>query len=345
MKKTLVLVVVMGIVFLTAMANAQSSATNSTEVRSDLNQYLQADLSGPGSSSATAQGGDAGALALSGGSTSSITTISKGSEIHTGALGMNPPYLPYWAHAGWGLVEGFSFNSPNRDAEAYECQIDPLNREQMKEIKKALNDIDYKGPFELLGGILSPGNLTGGKFNRRVNSIIRKPRRPGQPLVLLIDNVDYKALEKDGYVYVGEIGIEGGLKHNFDQIYTAIIAEVLPWDVDLLLFSGGGKGVTIGSTRAFPNAAGAYTSTDFSVSSLFGDSQGIVEGSQRQVIKGVAYRKDLARKVERTIPESIANYKLPKSVKINEVTPRAAPQPQNGPEKTKKIVELETKRE
>jgi len=60
--------------------------------------------------------------------------------------------------------------------------------------------------------------------------------------------------------------------------------------VDILLISGGMKGVTVGSNLSFPGAAGAYSQANYSIS-LFGSvSSGITEGKGKALVSAEAYR-------------------------------------------------------
>jgi len=95
---------------------------------------------------------------------------------------------------------------------------------------------------------------------------------------------------KAGYAYVGKVSLEGKVNRNWDQVYNAAVAETLPWDVDILLISGGMKGVTVGSNLSFPGAAGAYSQANYSIS-LFGSvSSGITEGKGKALVSAEAYR-------------------------------------------------------
>jgi len=64
----------------------------------------------------------------------------------------------------------------------------------------------------------------------------------------------------------------------------------LPWDVDILLISGGMKGVTVGSNTSFPGAAGAYSQANYSISLLGSASSGITEGKGKALLSAEGYR-------------------------------------------------------
>ena len=99
-----------------------------------------------------------------------------------------------------------------------------------------------------------------------------------------------KLLKEAGYAYVGQVSLEGRVERNWDHVYDAAVAESLPWDVDILLISGGMKGVTVGSNLAFPLAGGAYSQMNYSISLLGGASSGITEGKGKAVVSAAGYR-------------------------------------------------------
>ena len=93
-----------------------------------------------------------------------------------------------------------------------------------------------------------------------------------------------------GYAYVGKISVEGKDTQSWDQIYSAAIAEVLPWNVDILLISGGMKGVTVGQNVSFPSAAFGYSQTNYSLSLTGGMAKGVTEGKGKPVLSAEAFR-------------------------------------------------------
>ena len=114
-------------------------------------------------------------------------------------------------------------------------------------------------------------------------------------------------------------------------MYDAAVAEALPWDVDVLLISGGMKGVTVGSNVAFPGAAGAYSQANYSISLLGSVSSGITEGKGKAVISAVGYRfwPDLANR--RRIPQSFYDSIRAQVVSQNRPVPRRQPVPARRP--------------
>ena len=126
-------------------------------------------------------------------------------------------------------------------------------------------------------------------------------------MVFIDTNVDTSLLREAGYAYVGKVSLEGKVDRNWDQVYDAAIAETLPWDVDILLISGGMKGVTVGSNISFPGAAGAYSQANYSVS-LFGSvSSGITEGKGKATLSAQGYRFWPKAARRRRIPQAFYN--------------------------------------
>ena len=79
-------------------------------------------------------------------------------------------------------------------------------------------------------------------------------------------------------------------------------SAALPWDVDLLLVSGGMKGVTVGSNISFPNAAMGYSQVNYSLSLVGGVAKGITEAKGKPVISGEAYRYSPRLRYKRSMP-------------------------------------------
>jgi hypothetical protein len=147
-----------------------------------------------------------------------------------------------------------------------------------------------------------------------------RDRRPhGKPLVVFIDSlIDPQLLRDSGYAYVGRVSLEGKSDRNWDQVYSAAVAETLPWDVDILLLSGGMKGVTVGTNTSFPTAGAGYAQTNYSLSMFGGTAKGITEGKGEAVVSGSAYRYSPTLMQRRRIPEGLYE-------KLRRVTPVAAP--------------------
>jgi len=257
---------------------------------------------------ATAEGGDAsaGAVALSGDTSSdadasvsiSSTSISNYRQ-RTPPISTLPPYLPYWTHGGWGTLKAYFPNGPASDDQVYERAFNPADPDDMRELRGVLGSLSYDGPLETFGGIINgvasvfggPDNFHHGRGFEIANAFIRDRRPSGKPLLVFIDtNVDRGLLQKAGYAYVGRVSLEGDIDRNWDHVYDAAIAEALPWDVDILLISGGMKGVTIGSTVAFPGGAGGYSQVNYSISLFGGVSSGITEAKGKAVVSAEGYR-------------------------------------------------------
>ena len=240
------------------------------------------------------------------------TTISN-YETRTPPITTFPPYLPYWNHGGWGTIKAYFPNGPNNDDQVYERVFDPQNPNDVKELKSVLESLPYENPLNILGGLLNgvgtvfggPDNFHHGRGFEIASSLVRKRRPHGKPILVFIDsNVDTKLLRNAGYAYVGKVSLEGKVDRNWDHVYEAAVAEALPWDVDILLISGGMKGVTVGSNLSFPGAGGAYSQTNYSISMFGSVSSGITEGKGKALVSAAAYRYCPAAANRRRIPQA-----------------------------------------
>ena len=266
-----------------------------------------------GDSISRAQGGDADAHSSSSSKASINTTSISNYERRMPPVTTFPPYLPYWNHGGWGTIKAYFSNGPNKDDHVYERTFDPENAEDKRELRGVLESLPHDGPIELIGGILNgvgalfcgPDNYHHGRGFEIANSLVRQRRRKGAPLLVFIDtNVDTNLLRKAGYAYAGKVSLEGNVNRNWDQVYDAAVAETLPWDVDILLISGGMKGVTVGSSGSFPGAGGAYGESNYSVSMFGSVSSGITEGKGKAVVSAEAYRFSPSMVNRTAIPKS-----------------------------------------
>jgi len=274
----------------------------------DTTQVQNVSLVGGGTSSSIAEGGDSSSVAYGGKSDSDASSSSGASinttsvsnyEARTPPLSVFPPYLPYWNHGGWGTVKAYFPNGPNSDDQIYERVFDPDNEDDMRDLRGVIEALSYEGPLEGIGGFLNgvgaifggPDNYHHGRGFEISSSLVRTRRPEGKPLLIFIDtSVDTNLLKKAGYAYVGKVSLEGRVNRNWDQVYDAAVAETLPWDVDILLISGGMKGVTVGSNTSFPGAAGAYSQSNYSISLLGSASSGITEGKGKAIASAEAYR-------------------------------------------------------
>ena len=245
------------------------------------------------------------------GASANVNTVSN-YRTRTPPISMFPPYLPYWTHGGWGTVTAYFPNGPNSDDQVYERRFNPGDSDDMRELRGVLESLSYDGPLDALGGILNgvgvvfggPDNFHRGRGFEIANSLVRTPRPREKPLLVFIDsNVDRNLLKNAGYAYVGKVSLEGNVSRNWDHVYDAAVAETLPWDVDILLVSGGMKGVTVGSNVAFPVAGGAYTQLNYSLSLFGGVSNGITEGKGKAVVSAEGYRYWPAVISRRRIPK------------------------------------------
>ena len=323
-----------------------STVVSTNEVTSLNNQTMQGQGYGYGEGgSSYAEGGnsfsDSDSVAISGdsGAISNISTNSVSNyKTRTPPIAMFPPYLPTFAHGGWGTIQGYFPNGPTNDNSIYERAFFPGNPTDMRELKGVIESLPYDGPINFLGGIVNgfvtifggPDNFHHGRGFEIASSIIRKRRPENKPIIIMIDSqINKEYLNTSGYTYVGKISLEGKFDRNWDHVYEAAIAEALPWDVDLMLISGGMKGITVGSSTTFPAAAGAYSQTNYSLSLLGGNSTGITEGKGEAMVSAECYRYYPKAARRRTIPESFyyklhAKAAVPTNtdVEINNVTPR-----------------------
>jgi hypothetical protein len=258
-------------------------------------------------------------------SSASVNTSSVSNyETRTPPLTVFPPYLPYWNHGGWGTIKAYFPNGPNEDNQVYEQTFDPDNPDDIQRLKGVLESLGHDGPLEFVGGILNdvgtvfggPDNFHHGRGFEIANSLIRCRRPRGKPLLVFIDSdVDTAVLRKAGYAYVGKVSLEGKMDRNWDQVYDAAVAETLPWNVDILLVSGGMRGVTVGSNLSFPGAAAGYSQANYSISLFGAASSGITEGKGRAIISAAGYRFWPEAVRRRRIPESFY-HKIQASCKL-----------------------------
>ncbi|MHC4438373.1 MAG: hypothetical protein ACYS3S_13515 [Planctomycetota bacterium] len=287
-----------------------ASAQIGIENNVDTNQNQNVSLEGSGDSSSTAYGGKSDAASSSGASinTNSVSNY----ETRTRPLTVFPNHLPYWNHGGWGTVKAYFPNGPNSNEDIYERAFNPNDANDMRDLRGVIKALSYEGPLEAIGGFLNgvgavfggPDNYHHGRGFEIASSLVRTRRPEGKPLLVFIDtNVDTNLLREAGYAYVGKVSLEGKVDRNWDQVYDAAVAEALPWDVDILLISGGMKGVTVGSNISFPGAAGAYSQTNYSVS-LFGSvSSGVTEGKGKAMLSAQGYRYWPEAAKRRRIPQ------------------------------------------
>ncbi len=298
-----------------------STVLSTNEVTSINNQNMQGQGYGYGygeGGSANATGGSSSSESISvSGDSGAIANISTNSTAHyetrTPPVSMLPPYLPTYQHGGWGTIQAYFPNGPTGYNRIYERAFYPDSKLDMKELKGVINSLSYDSPLDLIGGIFNgigtlfggPDNFHHGRGFEIASSIVRKRRPQDRPLYILIDsNINRDYLSSTGYAYVGKISLEGKAERNWDQVYKAAIAEALPWDVDIMLVSGGMKGITVGSTTTFPGVAGAYSQTNYSVTLLGGKSTGITEGKGEAMVSAECYRYYPQAVLRRAIPET-----------------------------------------
>ncbi len=246
---------------------------------------------------------------------SSRSEVNVNSDGRTPPLTTFPPYLPYWNHGGWGTIKAYFPNGPTANDQVYETTLDPHDSRDMHEVRSVLHALPHKGVLEAAGGMLNtaavvlfgkPDTYFHGRGIEIADSIIRDRRPQGKSLLVFIDsNVDMKLLGEEGYAYMGKVSIEGDTNRNWDQAYKAAVAEALLWDVDILLVSGGMKGVTTGTNITWPSAAGGYSQMNYSLSLLGGKATGITEGKGKAILSAEGYRYSPMTVERRRIPAVI----------------------------------------
>lgn len=287
----------------------QDTPTTGVEVVNDIGVSQTQDTT------VTSTGGYSDSKSSSSSQVNIDTTSISNYENRTAPLTSLPPYLPYWNHGGWGTVKAYFANGPSANDAIYETTFDPKEREDMRELRSVLGALPHAGLLEAVGGVLNavavvvlgtPDMYHHGRGFEIANSIVRDVRPEGKPLLVFIDsNVDTRLLREEGYAYVGKVSIEGDVDRNWDQAYKAAVTEALLWDVDILLVSGGMKGVTVGENTTFPSAAAGYGQANYSLSLFGAMAKGITEGKGKAVLGVEAYRYDPERVTRRRIPASL----------------------------------------
>jgi len=290
-------------------SSQQDTPTTAVEVVNDIGVSQTQDTT------VTSTGGWSDSKSSSSSQVNIDTTSISNYENRTAPLTSLPPYLPYWNHGGWGTVKAYFANGPSANDAIYETTFDPKEREDMRELRSVLGALPHAGLLEAVGGVLNavavvvlgtPDMYHHGRGFEIADSIVRDVRPEGKPLLVFIDsNVDTRLLREEGYAYVGKVSIEGDVDRNWDQAYKAAVTEALLWDVDILLVSGGMKGVTVGQNTTFPSAAAGYGQANYSLSLFGAAAKGITEGKGKAVLGVEAYRYDPERLQRRRIPASL----------------------------------------
>ena len=297
--KKLMDALLVGALCLGSVVTAQSTVDVDNQLNSNLVQSTRVVGGGDSRSDAVAIAEGGTGVGLSDSFSNSGVSISTNVRGRTFPLGTAPAYLPLWQHGGWGTVKGYFANGPTAEDRVYERTFNPNDPEDMDQLRGVLTAIPYTGVLSTAGGLWNgitkmlggPDRLHHGRGFEIANSIIRHRRHHRKPLMVFIDSeIDKKILFKAGYAYVGKISIEGKHSRNWDQVYNAAIAEALPWDVDILLISGGMKGVTVGSNSAYPNASMGYSQLNYSLSLGGSHAKGVTEGKGKPVLSAEAFR-------------------------------------------------------
>jgi hypothetical protein len=266
---------------------------------------------------ASASGGEAASDSRSSSNANvNLTTNSVANyQTRTPPLTTFPPYLPYWNHGGWGTIKAYFPNGPTANDQIYETTFDPKHPDDQRELRSVLKALPHKGFLAAVGGALNdvgvalfgkPDTYFHGRGIEIANSIVRDRRPEGKSLLVFIDsNVDMNLLGEEGYAYMGKVSVESDPDRNWDQAYKAAVAEALLWDVDILLISGGMKGVTTGSNTTLPSAAAGYSQVNYSLSLLGAKAKGITEGKGKAMLSAEAYRYRPQAMERRRIPAVI----------------------------------------
>ena len=261
----------------------------------------------------SASGGESRSDSASNANVNLNTTSVSNYQTRTPPLTTFPPYLPYWNHGGWGTIKAYFPNGPTANDQVYATTFDP-NADQ-RELRSVLKTLPHKGLLATVGAALNgvgvalfnkPDTYFHGRGIEIADSIVRDRRPEGKSLLVFIDsNVDLNLLGEEGYAYMGKVSVEGDPERNWDQAYKAAVAEALLWDVDILLISGGMKGVTTGTNTTFPSAAGGYSQANYSLSLLGGKAKGITEGKGKAILSAEAYRYCPQTVERRRIPATV----------------------------------------
>jgi len=214
MKKLLVLVAILEIVFWTAATNGQSSASSSTDVQS--NQTQTTIVKGPG----YAEGGDASAGASAGAGIYwdySPTTVMRYPEYKVGLVQPGYPQPPWWMP---GAPQIALWNAAAADLRFYEGW---WTRKQVEQALKKSGKwfTEWGAGFESIVTLKSYDN-------KPTSSIELK----------LLQNATYELIQKD-YTFLGDVPVKG--RKDLTLFLTLMWALKLAMDngADLAVLSGG----------------------------------------------------------------------------------------------------------
>ena len=243
------------------------------------------------------------------------TTSISDYETRTPPLTRLPPYLPYWTHGGWGTVKAYFPNGPTTNDQIYETTFDPENPEDMRELRSVLKALPH-GAWSRRSAACStasPWSCSARPTRTITAAGSRSPTRSrgtagprASPCwSSSTPTWTWACWREEGYAYMGKVSVEGDADRNWDQAYKAAVTEALLWDVDILLVSGGMKGVTVGSNITFPSAAAGYSQVNYSLSLMGAKATGITEGKGKAVLSADAYRFYPGMLERRRIPASL----------------------------------------
>jgi hypothetical protein len=128
------------------------------------------------------------------------------------------------------------------------------------------------------------------------------------------------------------VSVEGNVDRSWDHVYSAAVAEALLWDVDVLLVSGGMKGVTVGSNFTFPVAGLGLSQTNYSISLMGGTTSGVTEGKGKALLGAEGYRFWPEAATRRQIPQLVADrFRVAPRQEVAQAPPQPAPAPAQAP--------------
>ncbi len=269
---------------------------------------------------------------------SSSSSVSVNYKDRTGLVYPSSPYLPYWNHGGWGRSDAYYANGPTDDRSVYERSYNPRDPEDMDQLRYTLEAVPYKGFLSIIPGIFNQiglvfgmaDNYHHGRGFQISNSLVRERRPMGKPLmVLYADDIDRRVFKRADYAYVGKVSVEGHQDRNWDQVYYATIAEMLPWDVDVIIIDGGMKGVSVGSNTSI-GSAGGYSQSNYSLSLLGGISQGITEAKGKPIISADAFRYSPRLRFKRSISRQFYSSLKSRYPDLQDATPVTYANPTGG---------------
>ena len=319
MRKLTILLVV---VALTSVTWGQSDSEANVLVDSD-NTAIGG---GNANAGAQAQGGAGGTGGTGGSAGAAVnfaphsTSIVKTREQKVYPPGTSHPFHMYVNHGGWDLLKGYFVGGPSGDLTVYERQYTPSNKKDMDELYGVLEGMEHDRlidlPFDILntawrlcGWAYTAGQATPARLPHRFRGIevengFLKDKRPKDlPLMVFVDgSLNLSKLKAAGYVDVGTTTARAdNTSRTWDQVEASIVAETLPWNIEIIIISGGMKGISVATNDSIPVAIGAG-SNDVGFTLQGATAKGATEGVAKAMIRARGYRKDPVRMKRISIP-------------------------------------------